>query len=148
MYRYGKGTRTAIAAMSRLAEVYDGGKTALSSLAIASSRRLPHPLVAKILSILSQSGLVRSTPGPGGGYMLARAPAEIRLKDVATLFDREDPSFVCPFGPDWCGNNDPCPLHDQIQQLNSTMAQFLESNTLEQFQATNARARRHGRQKV
>ena len=46
---YGKQTETAIAAMSRLAEVYDGGKTRLSAAEIAADRNLQRPFVGKIL---------------------------------------------------------------------------------------------------
>ena len=73
---YGKQTETAIAAMSRLAEVWDGGRTRLSAVEIADKRGLPRAMVAKILSTLSQANLVQGAPGPGGGYALAREPGE------------------------------------------------------------------------
>ena len=43
---YGKQTERAIGAMSRLAEVWDGGKTRLSAFEIADQRGLPRPMVA------------------------------------------------------------------------------------------------------
>ena len=46
---YGKQTETAIAALSRLAEVWDGGRTRLSAGDIADQRGLPRAMVAKIL---------------------------------------------------------------------------------------------------
>ena len=64
---YGKQTECAIAAISRLAEVYDGGLTNLSADNIADSRGLPRPFVRKVLSILAQAGLVIGSRGPGGG---------------------------------------------------------------------------------
>ena len=48
---YGKQTERAIAAMSRLAEVWDGGRTRLSSIDIADNRGLPRPMVAKLLTL-------------------------------------------------------------------------------------------------
>ncbi len=48
---YGKATQTAIAALSRLAEMYDGGKTRLSATEIAETRGLQRPFLAKILYI-------------------------------------------------------------------------------------------------
>ncbi len=53
---YGKATQNAIAAMSRLAEVYDGGKTRISAADIAASRDLQKPFVSKLLSTLSNAG--------------------------------------------------------------------------------------------
>ena len=87
---YGRQTETAIAAVSRLSEVYDGGATRLSASEIARDRGLQAPSVAKILTTLSQAGLVGGMPGPGGGYALARDPSEITVRDVFALFERED----------------------------------------------------------
>ena len=92
---YGKQTECAIAAMSRLAEVYDGEKTLLSAAEIADSRALPRPFVAKTLSILTQAGLVNGSRGPGGGCALAKDPKKIKLYDVFKLFEREDKSDNC-----------------------------------------------------
>ena len=69
---YGKQTETAIAAMSRLAEVWDGGKTRLSAVEVADARGLPRAMVGKLLATLSQARLVIGAPGPGGGYALRR----------------------------------------------------------------------------
>ena len=82
---YGKQTEAAIAAMSRLAEVYDKERTRLSANDIADARGLQRPRVAKVLSVLSQAGLVTGSPGPGGGFALARHPREITIYDVFIL---------------------------------------------------------------
>ncbi|MCA9291956.1 MAG: Rrf2 family transcriptional regulator, partial [Phycisphaerales bacterium] len=79
---YGKATETAIAAMTRLAEVYDAGKTLLSAAEIAESRGLQRPFVGKVLTSLSQAGLVRGSRGPGGGFTLAKPPKRIRIYDI------------------------------------------------------------------
>lgn len=133
MFKYGKTAQNAISAMSYLAEVYDGGETKLSSLDIAQRRKLPKPLVAKILVVLSQAELVDGTRGPGGGYWLAKDPKEISLNDIVSQFEKPGDSLQCPFGPGWCGNGDPCPLHDQLVELDEQMSDFLQSTTLDVF---------------
>lgn len=132
MFKYGKTTQSAIAAMSRLAEVYDQGRR-LSSGDIAQTRNLPRPLVAKLLTILSQAGLVTGAPGPGGGYALARPPRQITLHDVAVLFERHEDKRTCPFGPGWCGRGDPCPLHHSLVALDEQMVRFLKETTFAIF---------------
>lgn len=134
MFRYGKTTQSAIAAMSHLAELYDGGKTRISSGDVARKRNLPKPLIAKLLTILSQAGLVNGSPGPGGGYALARPPKQISLYDVAILFEpAEDEKRTCPFGPGWCGQGDPCPLHYHLMGLDEKMATFLRKTHFDIF---------------
>ncbi len=135
MLRCGKTAQTAIAAMSALAERYDAGKTVLSSLDIAKDRGLPQPLVAKLLTTLSTGGLVGGTRGPGGGYWLAKAPSRITLADIAGLFEKENEGMMCPFGPDWCGKGDPCPLHEDIVAMNTQWDDFMQKTTLAVFKA-------------
>lgn len=130
---YGKQTETAIAAISRLAEVYDDKKTRLSATEIADSRGLQRPFIAKILTVLSQAGLVSGSPGPGGGYTLANKPDEITLYDVFRIFERENDSDDCPFGGGVCGVGEPCPLHDKLVQLKDSLDEVLHSTTFEDF---------------
>jgi Rrf2 family protein len=132
---YGKQTERAIGALSRLAEVWDGGMTRLSAMQIAEQRGLPAPMVAKILSTLSQAGIVAGSPGPGGGYALARAPAEITLKQVHMLFERENQSHICPYGGGVCGAGEPCALHDSLVSMQKDITRFLNTTTLEIFRA-------------
>lgn len=140
MIRCGKTSQTAIAAMSLLAERYDAGETALSSVEIARLRNLSAPLVAKLLSTLSTAGLVDGTRGPGGGYWLARPPAEISLQDIVLVFEREHDMIMCPFGPDWCGHHDPCPMHDTLIALDEQWSTYLRDTNLAIFHAQSSRA--------
>ena len=130
---YGKSTENAIAAMSRLAEVWDGGQTLLSASDIAENRHLQKPFVSKILSGLAQAGLVTGTRGPGGGFRLARAPEEITLLDVYTVFERDSSSTTCPFGGGVCGVGDPCVLHDKLVEIQHQKRDFLHNTTFESF---------------
>jgi probable metal-binding protein len=133
MFAYGKTASNGIAAMSYLAIRYGTEEERCSSLAIAEDRGLSKPLVAKLLTLLSQSGLVLGSPGPGGGYALARPPSEITLWDIVRLFEKTDNTVTCPFGKDWCGNNDPCPLHHSIVRLYADAQRFLKETTLAIF---------------
>lgn len=142
---YGKQTETAIAALSRLAEVWDEGRTRLSAVEIADQRGLPRAMVAKILSALSQANLVNGSPGPGGGYALARAPREIRLREPYELFEREDTSNNCPFGGGVCGVGEPCAMHDRLKTMQGAIRKLLEDTTLEIFRVA---VQEHGLQPV
>lgn len=134
MTPYGKTAQTAIAAVSRLSQVHDPTRpTRLNSAEIAASRNLPQPVVAKVLTTLSQAGVIVGSPGPGGGYALARPPERITLYEVACLFDRLDDSLGCPFGPGWCGTGPQCPLHEQLGALRAAVEAFLRQTTFAGF---------------
>ena len=133
MLKYGKTTQTAISAISVLAECFDGGKTKLSSHQIAGKRNLPQPLVAKLLVTLSRSGLVQGTRGPGGGYWLAKDPGETFLVEIVELFEMDQERIYCPFGPGYCPNEKPCPVHDQLWAIDQQFEQFLSGTKLSVF---------------
>lgn len=134
MTPYGKTAQTAIAAVSRLAEVYVPDKQVkLNSAEVAGNRRLPQPVVAKVLTILSQAGIVNGSPGPGGGYWLARPPERVTLHDVVSLFERLDKNVSCPFGPDYCGTGPQCPLHADMLTVREQMIAFLKTSTFARF---------------
>ena len=124
---YGKQTETAIAALSRLAEVWDDGRTRLSAAEIADQRGLPRAMVAKILSALSQANLVSGSPGPGGGYSLARSAELISVADVITAVDAPDEEEVSG-DSSWMKS-------DLWSGLNAKMVSHLQSITLRQLVA-------------
>jgi len=132
MFGYGKMSACAVASMSALAENHGQGG-ALSSLQIAESRNLSQPLVAKVLTVLSQHGFVHGTRGPGGGYRLARDPDQITIYDVVELFEGHRETSACPFGPGWCGVGEPCPLHDTLVELSETAANTLKNVNFASF---------------
>lgn len=51
--------------------------------------------LAKQLQLLSRAGLVRSTQGQAGGYLLTRSAAEITVLDVVEAIDGPQPAFRC-----------------------------------------------------
>ncbi len=141
MTPYGKVAQAAIAAMSLLAEQYGTqGVARLNSQEIAQRRKLSQAIVGKVLTTMSQVGLVKGAPGPGGGYVLARPPQEITLQDVVTPFDRLEDALVCPFGHDWCGTGPQCPLHGQLDALRQQWSSFLGETTLACFAVTSPRS--------
>ena len=54
---------------------------------IAERTGLPQPYLEQILLALKGAGLVRSKRGVGGGYVLARDPADIRLSEIVSAVD-------------------------------------------------------------
>ena len=54
---------------------------------IAERTNLPQPYLEQILLQVKGAGIVRSKRGVGGGYVLARAPAEITLAEIVAAVD-------------------------------------------------------------
>jgi Rrf2 family iron-sulfur cluster assembly transcriptional regulator len=54
---------------------------------IAERTGIPQPYLEQILLALKGAGLVRSKRGVGGGYVLARSPADIRVSEILSAVD-------------------------------------------------------------
>ncbi len=63
------------------------GATPTTVREIADRTGLPQPYLEQILLALKGAGLVRSKRGVGGGYVLAREPADISLAEIVRAVD-------------------------------------------------------------
>ncbi|UCE86501.1 MAG: Rrf2 family transcriptional regulator [Deltaproteobacteria bacterium] len=61
---------------------YNGDGSPIQLRQIGERQGIPARYLEQIFQRLRRAGLVRSKRGPGGGYTLARAPAEISLRDI------------------------------------------------------------------
>ncbi len=77
--------RFAVDALIDLALRERNGPVALA--AIANRQRVSLSYLEQLFSRLRTRGLVASTRGPGGGYTLGRAAAEISVADIVTAVD-------------------------------------------------------------
>ena len=72
-------------ALAYLATLEPGETT--QAIDIAESNGIPKKFLDAILGELRNAGIVHSRKGPGGGYMLARAPSEIKIGHVIRTID-------------------------------------------------------------
>ena len=78
-------TKYALQAVLVLAGEYERGPILIASL--AERERLPRKFLEMILLELKNHGLLRSKKGKGGGYALARPPADITMGQVIRVLD-------------------------------------------------------------
>jgi Rrf2 family iron-sulfur cluster assembly transcriptional regulator len=99
---------------------------------IAERTGLPQPYLEQILLALKGAGLVRSKRGVGGGYVLARPPAEITLGEIVSAVD--GPIVVGDFGLPHengaCDHEGQCVLLDVWADVGDHLRSYLDSYTL------------------
>ena len=78
---------------------------------IAKATSAPDLFVAKILQQLARAGLVASTRGVHGGFVLARDPANLSLLDVIDVTQARVAPRPCVLDPRACPFRDTCPVH-------------------------------------
>jgi len=100
---------------------------------IASKEKLPADYVEQILLRLRRAGVVNSTRGAKGGYMLARSPGEITMRDVIHASELETFDVHCishPVEEDRCSSAHNCSIRPVWLMLQRRIDDVLESVTL------------------
>lgn len=100
---------------------------------LAERTGLPQPYLEQILLALKGAGIVRSKRGVGGGYVLARAPAEINLAEIVRAVD--GPIALGDFGQPHtdgaCDHEGQCVLLSIWHSVGDEVRQRLEAFSLE-----------------
>jgi Rrf2 family protein len=103
---------------------------ARSAKEIARAYGIPTELLAKILQKLAKKGLLISTLGMNGGYVLARQPWEISAFEVIRAI--EGPLFItsCITDRRECGQMTRCTVREPLQKVNETLVKALSAVTI------------------
>lgn len=100
---------------------------------IAERTGIPQPYLEQILLALKGAGLVRSKRGVGGGYVLARPAAEIRISEILAAVD--GPISLGDFGEPHqdgaCDHEGQCVLLAIWKSAGEQMRQLMEAFTLQ-----------------
>jgi Rrf2 family iron-sulfur cluster assembly transcriptional regulator len=122
--------RYAVTAMLDLALHYQDGPITLADISKRQGISLSY--LEQLFSRLRRNGLVDSARGPGGGYRLSRAAAEINVADVITAVDEKVDAMRCE-GKSDCHGEGPCLTHELWCDLSDQIYSFLKSIDLGQL---------------
>lgn len=95
--------------------------TAESADQLARAIQVPRRYLHRVLQDLVRAGLVRSQPGPGGGYALDRDPQQITILDVINAVGSIERIDRCPLGMP--SHTALCPLHQELDNAYAAMEQ-------------------------
>ena len=96
---------------------------------IAAQERLPADYVEQILLRLRRAGVITSTRGAHGGYMLARPPEEISIRSVIHASELETFDLHClshPVEEDRCNASHNCSIRPVWMLLQRKIDDVLE----------------------
>lgn len=79
----------------------------------AQERLIPPALARRLFSVLAHAGFLKGRQGKGGGFSLARPPAEISLLEVIEAVDGPVVLNRCAVEPQECPLMLRCPVHEQ-----------------------------------
>jgi Rrf2 family iron-sulfur cluster assembly transcriptional regulator len=123
--------RFAVTAMIDLGLRQNSGPVTLA--AISQRQQISLSYLEQLFGKLRRNELVESTRGPGGGYTLARNPAEITVAEIITSVDEPMDATHCGGKENCLGDGTRCMTHDLWASLNTKMVEFLDSVTLQKL---------------
>src|ERR1700691_6142559 len=116
-------------ALAHLATLQPGETT--QAMDIAEAHNIPKKFLDAILGDLRNAGIVFSKKGPGGGYMLARAPSDITVGHVIRTIDGPLAPLACASRTAYqrcrdCKNVRTCTVRLMMTRVRDAMSDVLD----------------------
>jgi Rrf2 family protein len=97
---------------------------------IATAEDMPEYFFSKILQQLAKAGLVNSFRGVSGGFVLARPPEEITVRDVIEAVEGPLAASRCAVNPESCQRSGTCPFHQYWKEAQASLDAIFGKYTL------------------
>tara|TARA_Y100000590_G_scaffold268941_1_gene302013 strand:- start:5969 stop:6403 length:435 start_codon:yes stop_codon:yes gene_type:complete len=122
--------RYAVMAMADLAK--NDSKMPINLSEISLRQGISLSFLEQLFLRLKKNNLVLSSRGPRGGYVLSRAPEEIKLSSIINAVDEKIKTVKCKKeSKKGCnGKSIKCITHDLWDDLETHINSFFEKNTL------------------
>ena len=120
-----RSTEYALRAMTCVARV--GRRISVGE--IAEATQVPARYLAKVMQGLGRAGLVTSTRGRTGGFVLSRPPSEVTILEIVTAVDPIQRICKCPL--DLPEHKDQlCALHSRVDDALAHVEKAFERSSL------------------
>lgn len=97
---------------------------------IAQEEKIPLAYLRKLIPLLERAGFIKSIKGPGGGYILNRAPSDIFISEVTSTLSR-DKLQGCISNSSDCHRHDDCLIKDLLVDVYGRVREVLDNKTLD-----------------
>ncbi len=119
-------------AMIELTRRYGQGPVSLND--VAQAQEISFPYLEQIMPLLKDAGLIESTRGAYGGYVLSREPNEITIGDIIRALEE---GHIIPLKcissaelSDPCARQETCMARDVWKKMHDGIVEVLDSTTL------------------
>jgi Rrf2 family protein len=98
---------------------------------IAERQNISNKYLEQLIAMMKSAGLVKSVRGPKGGYLLAKAPNEIRLSKVFTTLEGPLVIEECLEHAEYCSKCTDCVTRQVWSEMHNAIMAVLDSMTLQ-----------------
>ena len=101
----------------------------LTTQQIADVAHIPAGYLSKVLQALGRAGMVSSSRGLHGGFLLSKPPAQITILEIVQAVDPIQRIRQCPLGIQ-SHNPTLCPLHRRLDHAMAMVEQAFEQTSI------------------
>jgi len=122
-------SRTVEYAMRAMVALAAGDGRPMTTRQIAETMKVPQSYLSKVLQSQVRAGLVHSTRGLRGGFVLARKPEDLNMMEILNAVSPYKRIESCPLDQEG-HSSDLCPLHSRLDQAMGMVQEAFEGTTL------------------
>ncbi len=129
MLRLSTKSQYGVRAMFEIANGYQTGPVTIKE--ISEKQAVSTAYLEQILNTLRKAGIIKSVRGPGGGYVLNKAPDNISIGAILRELDGPVAITSCLDPKEGCMRIDGCVTHLLWKSLGEKIEAFLDNMTLQ-----------------
>ena len=134
--------------MLNLAQHHGNGTRAIILRDISDEEGISIRYLEQIIIPLKINRLVKSIRGAGGGYILGRDPADIKLSEILHALEGSLFLVECAEDPDYCEKIDTCPTFEIWKGATEMLKAYFDRITLKDIVAQAERIKKKARAKI
>ena len=97
---------------------------------IAHRQGISEKYLWQVINPLKSAGLVNSVRGARGGYVLARSPHAISIRDIVSILEGPVSLVACVSSPDACQRSPACVVREAWSQIETRLNDAMREITL------------------
>ncbi len=117
--------------MVSLAQHYHNGRESIILKKISDEEDISIRYLEQIIIPLKIARLVKSIRGAGGGYILAKDPSTIKLREILLVLEGSCCLVECVDDKDYCDRIKECATHEIWENASSLLEDYFEKTTLQ-----------------
>jgi len=117
--------------MLNLALHHNGGQKPTILKSVSDQEEISIRYLEQIIIPLKINKLVKSIRGAGGGYILARNPADIRLSEILHALEGSCCLVECVEDDEYCERTPGCVTHEVWEEASLMLKNYFENISLE-----------------
>jgi Rrf2 family nitric oxide-sensitive transcriptional repressor len=116
-------------AMRSMVALASGDGRPMTTRQIAETMKVPQSYLSKVLQSLVKAGLVHSTRGLKGGFVLVREPGDLNMMEILNAVSPYKRIETCPLDLEG-HSSELCPLHRRLDQAMAMVQNAFEGTSL------------------